>query len=266
MKLTVLGTGNANVTECYNTCFTLEEAGEILLVDGGGGSLLFQRLKAAGIDWRRIRQIYITHKHVDHLMGVLWMVRMITQGMARGSYDGSAEILGHADVIDLVRNMSMMLYPEKQTKYLDDRLKLTPVADGETRELLGHEFTFFDIGSTKEKQFGFSIAGEGAPLLCCCGDEPYNPREEPYASGARWLMHEAFCLYGQRDVFHPYEKHHSTALDAAKLARDLGVKNLILYHTEDKNYPNRKELYTREAGEAFSGCVFVPWDLETFEL
>ena len=35
MKLTMLGTGNAAVTACYNTCFVLEEKGQYFLVDGG---------------------------------------------------------------------------------------------------------------------------------------------------------------------------------------------------------------------------------------
>ena len=31
MNLTLLGTGNAQVTECYNTCFVLEEGGKHML-------------------------------------------------------------------------------------------------------------------------------------------------------------------------------------------------------------------------------------------
>ncbi len=30
MKLTMLGTGNALVTECYNTCFLLENQGTLI--------------------------------------------------------------------------------------------------------------------------------------------------------------------------------------------------------------------------------------------
>ena len=52
MKLTMLGTGNAAVTECYNTCFVISSAGGNILVDGGGGSTLLQRLKAAGFKWQ----------------------------------------------------------------------------------------------------------------------------------------------------------------------------------------------------------------------
>lgn len=38
MKLIMLGTGNAAVTKCYNTCFLLSEDNEYFLVDGGGGN------------------------------------------------------------------------------------------------------------------------------------------------------------------------------------------------------------------------------------
>jgi hypothetical protein len=40
--------------------------------------------------------------------------------------------------------------------------------------------TFFDIGSTKAKQFGFQMIYDGGKVLTCCGDEPYNECEEKY--------------------------------------------------------------------------------------
>ena len=48
MELTMLGTGNAAVTECYNTCFALREKDEYFLVDAGGGNGILSRLKACG--------------------------------------------------------------------------------------------------------------------------------------------------------------------------------------------------------------------------
>ena len=50
MKLTMLGTGNALVTECYNTCFVLSDEYGHFLVDGGGGNTVLSQLKKAGID------------------------------------------------------------------------------------------------------------------------------------------------------------------------------------------------------------------------
>ena len=255
MKLTMLGTGNAMVTECYNTCFVIQDGDKHLLVDGGGGNTLLRQLKQAGYNWQDMREIFVTHKHVDHLMGIIWMIRMICQYMKQGQYQGEAWIYGHDEVISLLKDMAEKLYPAKQTQFIGDRLHLVVVNDGEERTLMGHKVTFFDIQSTKAKQYGF-----------CCGDEPYNECEKKYAENSKWLLHEAFCLFDQADQFHPYEKHHSTAKDASELAAQLNVKNLILYHTEDKNILRRKELYTEEGKKYFQGNLFVPEDLETIEL
>lgn len=266
MKLTMLGTGNASVTECYNTCFIIDDDGEYFLVDGGGGNTILRQLKLAGVDWRDVRDIFITHKHVDHLMGVMWLVRMICQSMSRSKYDGEARIYGHSEVIELIREMAKMLYSEKETAYIDKRLHLITVEDGESKNIIGRDITFFDVKSTKAKQFGFSMALDGEKRLTCCGDEPYRDCEEIYARGSEWLLHEVFCLYAEKEEFKPYQKHHSTAKDACELAETLGVKNLILYHTEDKNIQNRKSLYTEEGKIYFSGKLYVPDDLECIEL
>jgi len=55
-------------------------------------------------------------------------------------------------------------------------------------------------------------------------------------------------------------------LDAARLAEELQVRNLILYHTEDRTLDTRKSRYTAEAQTAFSGEVYVPDDLERIVL
>ena len=102
--------------------------------------------------------------------------------------------------------------------------------------------------------------------LVCCGDEPYNDCEKPYVEDCEWLLHEAFCLYSERALFNPYEKHHSTVKDACELAQKLHVPNLVLYHTEDKNIQNRKELYSAEGESYFSGNLYIPNDLESIKI
>ena len=57
MRLTMLGTGKALVTNCYNTCFVLSEEDRRILVDGGGGNGIQRQLKAAGFDWKKMRHI-----------------------------------------------------------------------------------------------------------------------------------------------------------------------------------------------------------------
>ena len=266
MKLTMLGTGNALVTECYNTCFVLDDAGQCLLVDGGGGSAILAQIKHAGYNWIDLRHIFVTHKHVDHLLGIVWMVRMICQFMDHGNYQGEAWIYSHAEVLELLRDMAGKLLQAKEVRFIDDRLHFVEVTDGQTLNVIGHEMTFFDIGSTKARQFGFSMELEEGRNLVCCGDEPLSDAGRPYARGADWMLHEAFCLYSQADIFNPYEKHHSTVKDACELAEELGVKNLLLYHTEDRNIARRRELYLAEGQSHFSGKLWVPEDLEVIEL
>lgn len=266
MELTLLGTGNALVTECYNTCFVITDGTKRFLVDGGGGNGVLVQLKRAGIDWHDIHEIFVTHKHIDHIVGIVWLIRLICQNMAKGAYEGDVTIYGHDEVLNIVRSIADMLLQPKQTRFIDDRVHLVTVEDGETRTIIGHEVTFFDIQSTKAKQFGFTMDMGDGRKLTCCGDEPYNECERAYAEGSTWLLHEAFCLHGQADIFSPYEKHHSTVKDACELAAELGAENLVLYHTEDRNIARRKELYAAEGSAYYRGNLYIPDDLETIAL
>lgn len=80
------------------------------------------------------------------------------------------------------------------------------------------------------------------------------------------LEKAAIKLDDVHHIFITHEKSHVTVKDAAENAEPLGVKNLVIYHTEDKNITHRKELYTAEAELYYRGNVFVPEDLETIEL
>lgn len=266
MNLTMLGTGNTLVTECYNTCFILQENNEYFMIDGGGGSMILHQLKHADIDWKNVRNIFVTHKDIDHITDILWIVRMICQYMNHGEYEGDATIYAHDEVIDLLRDLAGKLLQKKENDFIDNRLHLIAVEDGESINILNKKVTFFDIHSTKAKQFGFCMELEKDKKLTCCGAEPYNPYEKKYAENSTWLLHEAFCLDSQADIFHPYEKHHSTVKDACILAEKLNIKNLLLYHTEDKNISQRKELYYNEGKKYFNGKLLIPDDLESVEL
>lgn len=266
MRITFLGTGNANAEAVYNTCFAIQDDDRYVLVDGGGGNGIFRQMKASGIRWQDIHDVIITHKHLDHIMGIIWLIRFYSQSMVRGGFSGSVTFYAHDEVINILRKFSEALFPEKQLAFFDDKIRFQVVHDGECVTIINHPFTFFDIGSSKAKQFGFSCCYAEDHKLVCLGDEPFNERERRYAENADWLLSEAFCLYEDRDIFRPYEKHHSTVKDAAETAESLKVRNLVLYHTEDKTIKERKARYTEEGGRFFSGKLYVPEDLEGYLL
>ena len=68
-RLHVLGTGNALVTRCYNTCFYLEWPEGGLLVDCGGGNGILQQMEDAGLKVEKVHHLFLTHAHTDHSWG-----------------------------------------------------------------------------------------------------------------------------------------------------------------------------------------------------
>lgn len=268
-QITMLGTGNATVSQIYNTCFVLQTSSTLMLVDAGGGNGILAQLRKVNVLISDIHHLFVTHVHTDHVLGVIWVIRMVAQ--CKG-YEGLLHVYGNDKVMKVIKTIIDMILAKKQLAKVAERVVFHQLEDGDCFEVGDMKLECFDIQSTKEKQFGFraelpSSDESGKPLvLACLGDEPYNELNRRYIVGADWMMCEAFCLYADRDTFKPYEKCHSTALDAGKLAEELGVKNLILYHTEEKTLANRKENYTREAAENFKGRIFVPDDLEVIEL
>lgn len=265
VRLVMLGTGHAMVTKCYNTCFVLEGDEGSVMVDAGGGNGVLTQVEKAGLDWTKIRALFVTHAHTDHILGGIWVLRMINSLMKRGKYEGIFRVYGLAENLEYLKyNCDFLLYGS-----LSDHIRFIPVC-GEDRFIeCGIEFEVIDINSTKKEQLGFRSVirdGEKETVMVCLGDEPCHAASEVYVKDADWLLAEAFCLRSEQEVFHPYEKKHSTAYDAGETAERLGVKNLLLYHTEDSDLENRAKRYVEEAGQSFGGNIVVPNDLEVIEI
>lgn len=288
MKLAMLGTGHALVTRCYNACFALCEdevpcnragvassapsnpaasAAPVFLVDAGGGNGILSQLERAGIDWRRIHDLFITHTHIDHLMGAVWILRVVCYGMECGAYAGELTVWGNDEVISAVGSLARMLLRPSESRFIGERVFLRAVRDGEHVPIMGHDTAFFDVRSKgSAKQFGFVMEYEPGKRFSCSGDEPLVEANFPKVEGAAWLVHEAYCLASEEERFNPHPIHHGTVAEACDTARRLGVSNLVLYHTEDEDLSNRKRRYLEEGARHFAGALHVPDDLETLTL
>lgn len=82
-KLYVFGTGNAQAVHCYNTCFALKDEDEFFMVDAGGGNGILKILEEMNVDLSHIHHIFVTHEHTDHILGIVWMIRMIAAAMKK---------------------------------------------------------------------------------------------------------------------------------------------------------------------------------------
>ena len=264
-KLIVLGTGHATVTKCYNTCFAIYNGKEYFLVDAGGGNGILTQLEKTNINIKDIHNMFITHKHTDHLLGAIWIIRLVCQLINNDKYEGNLNIYCSDEVANVIDTIAKLTIHRDQTRLIGDRIKYIIISDKEKLKILNYEIEFLDTHSPKDLQFGF-ITHLNNKKLVFLGDEPYNNEIDDIIMNCEWLLTEAFCLYSEKEIFKPYEKFHSTAKDAGKTAERLNVRKLILWHTEDKNIINKKELYTKEAAQEFSGNIYVPYDLETIDL
>lgn len=264
--LIMLGTGNAAVTKCYNTCFAIQREEDYFLVDTGGGNGILTQLEKAMIPLERIHEIFISHEHTDHILGLVWIIRMVAAKMKKNQYEGNLDIYCHRELEETIKTITKLTIQTKFYQMIGKRIFFHNIQDKDTKIILGHKMTFFDITSTKAKQFGFSVILENGKKFTFLGDEPCRESEYEYGREADWLLHEAFCLFADRDKYEPYEKCHATVKEACENAALLGAKNLLLYHTEDKTILKRKELYSEEGKQYYQGNLFVPDDLDRIEL
>ena len=266
-KIIFLGTGHAGVIDNFNSSFVLEDQnGDYLLVDAGGGNGILKQLKNANVDLLNIHNIFITHKHIDHMLGVIWLYRMIDSAMNNGMYEGILNIYCNEEVASLITFMINNFLRKSQQKNFDRRIFINSVNDKERVRILDYDIEFFDINSIIDKQLGFRTVLNNGKTLVMSGDEPLDDKLFGYARNCDYLIHEAFCLEEESGIFKPREKNHDTVALAAVKAEKLGVRNLILWHTCDNLKSDRANKYTVEAIKYYNGNVYVPNDLDIINL
>ena len=264
-RLIMLGTGNGGTLNLYNTCFVIQNDNGNFLVDTGGSIEIIKRLKQFNIDIKDIKHIFISHSHTDHILGLIWMFKKLGRASINGEIETKINIHCNNVVYKAIMEVSKQILPEKLVAGILNITDFHILEDKEKVEINGITYTFFDINARGTKQFGFECMISGKRLVFL-GDETLNPNLYDYIKNADYVMHEAFCLDSEENIFHAYEKNHSTAKSASKVMNDLDVKNLILYHTEESHGTERKTLYTKEAQENFKGNIYVPDDLEIIKL
>lgn len=267
-KIIMLGTGNGATTQLYNTCFVIqnEQGGEKqnFLIDTGGSIEIVNRLKQVDISLDAIQNIFISHSHTDHILGLIWMFKKMSRMAMHGEMDKKITIYCNDVVYEAIKGVAGYVLSSSLMDAIYKITNFVVLQDGARYTVNEIEYEFFDIHSKGTKQYGFACKLEGNNFIFL-GDETLNPILNSKIEGADYVMHEAFCLDKEENIFHAYEKNHSTALSASKMMNELNVRNLILYHTEESHGMDRKKLYVEEAHSVFHGNILVPDDLEEIQ-
>ena len=262
-KITMLGTGHGFVYDLYETCFIINDS---FLIDTGGSADIVKNLQLSGINIKDIHDVFISHTHTDHILGLFWIMKRLTGLYKNGVYNGKLNVYCNDEVAYAIKDIYKHLYPDVNVKLINEYLNVIVVNDGEELTINNQTYKFIDMKASKNKLYGFETTFNNGKKLVFLGDETLNPELYDMVKDKDYVMHEAFCLDADKEIFKPYEKKHSTVKYVCENLNGLNIKNLILYHTED-THPNDKDiLYKEEAKQYFDNNVIVPKDLDVIEI
>lgn len=261
IELVVLGSGSAIPTrERNHPAIWMRYMGETFLLDCGEGTQ--RQMVLAGLSYAKVDNVLVTHWHADHALGLVGLLRtMEMESVERGvrvvgpdvqenlqsimDFTGQLEGL-EIQSLDVPKGGGVMVdtpyykisaYPtlhnvrsygyvfeEKDRWHIDmdkvEKVNLPLNMLEELRQKLAikHGGRILAIGEVAEKIPGKKIVYTGDTL----------PTENTTnaAKNADLLIHDATFASEQDRK----EKSHSTAEDAARIAKEAGVKQLMLIH------------------------------------
>ena len=265
MKLVYLGTSAAAPTvERSLTCICLVRENEVLMFDAGEGAQVAY-LKA-GLPWNKKMKIFVTHLHGDHCLGILGLL----QTMSLQKRTESLEIYGPAGIEEFITSNIKVLnfglpFPvfitiveegnvvneknyqvrsceaqhgipafsycfeenEKSGVFYPDKAKELGVPEGKLwQELQNGNSIEIDGKKIDSSQ----VTGEkrAGKKIGISGDTRPTEKLEEFFKNSDYLSFD--CTFSFDLKNRAIETNHSTAKEAAELARKANVKNLILTH------------------------------------
>lgn len=289
-QIDILGCGSATPSVRHNPSGQIINFRDrLMMVDCGEGSQLAMR--RMGIGFNRLEQIFISHLHGDHCLGLPGLLST----MALHDKGGRIRLTLPQDGLDRMRDIISFFCPDSpyEIEYqgvgsepcivTDDRaltveafqLKHRVPCLGyifrekpKTRHLRGDMIKFFGIpiadlhairqGADWTAPDGRVIANERLTTeadpsvsYAYCSDTMFSPEVAEAVKGVDVIYHEA--TYDDSLAEQARRRGHSTAREAGRIARMAGAKRLIIGH-----YSNRytsTELLLRQAREEFDNVT-----------
>ena len=264
-QLIMLGTGSAFPRHSYNSCFVIKAEDFTLLSDAGGGNGIFKQLERANISTDEITHFVISHAHTDHILGAVWIIRARINAAKNGQDLPSLVIYANRSTATALKEICRYTLLPSHFAMIDKIAAINIIDSPVTTPIGTSIIQFFDVCSENVEQLGFKLTLPDGVSLVSLGDEALTPSNCNFAQHADYLICGAFCRYGDRDIFRPYEKHHLTVKDVTEVADKCDIKHLILYHSDDAT-PDKKQKYTEEASSYYSGKVIIPADLDVIDI
>ncbi|WP_378175053.1 ribonuclease Z [Aquimarina sp. SS2-1] len=268
MKITILGCYSATPRTFTNpTSQVLEINNHVFLIDCGEGSQV--ELRRNKIKFSRINHIFISHLHGDHFFGLVGLVstfRMLNRENPLHIYGPKG--IKEAITLQLKLSNSWTDYPlhfheltnsDSELIFEDEKVTIRTIPlqhriycngflfqekPGD-RKLLMSKVLNYEIDKAYYKSIkkgkdvvlangsvipNAELTEDPAPVksYAFCSDTRYDEDKLSLIEGVTALYHESTFLESHKHLC--YRTGHSTAIEAATIAKKANVKNLILGH------------------------------------
>ncbi len=300
MKLTILGCYSATPRTLGNTTSqVLEINNNMFLIDCGEGTQV--QLRRHKVKFNRIKRIFISHLHGDHFYGLVGLIstfRLLTREADLHVYGPK----GIKEIITLQLKLAdswtdyNLYFHELSSKaseliYEDDTVEVHTIPL--THRVYTNGYLFkekegerslnidavkaanINVAYYRKLKQGFDVENEDGVVIdntkvtfpanapksyAFCSDTVYKPSIVPIIKDVDVLYHESTFLEAHAHLA-PKTKH-STAKEAAQIAKQANAKTLVLGHYSSR-YPDL-ELFRAEARDVFEN-VELAEDGKTFD-
>ena len=229
-EVTLLGTGTPRPTLVRFGPATLVRAGDqLLLFDVGRGATI--RLGQLGIELGAIDQVFFTHYHSDHTLGLpdLWLTGWL--GGTFGNRKGPLQVAGPTGIKRLTEGLMLAYADDIRIRKADEGLleasagfavKEFEEGGGVVYERRGVKVTAFanEHGEKIHPSVGYRIDYGGHSVLIS-GDTRPSANVEKFGRGTDLLIHEVAAappgLVEAQPFIKPVLAHHTTPSEAGEL-------------------------------------------------
>jgi ribonuclease Z len=292
LSVRILGTSASRPTVERNvTSLAVIREGETLLFDCGEGTQ--RQMMRYGISFA-VADIFFTHMHADHMLGVIGLFRTLslqgrTEPMRLWGPRGSASLLKQAIALGTDKQPFPLEINEvaAETPIARKGFSILPyTVDHRDKPAVGYavveEIRLGRFNPDKARELGVpegpawgrihkgesvtlddgrvvqpsDLVGPSRPgrRVVYTGDSRPSESTAQVAAGADALIHEA--TFADEDQPRALETGHSTAREAAEIAAKAGVKQLVLTHLSARYSVNSSELL-QQAREIFPATVIA---------
>ena len=298
MKLVFLGTSAAQPTEKRGlSCICLEREGEILMFDAGESAQI--SYMKSGLGWNKKMKIFVTHLHGDHCVGILGLL----QTMSMQNRTESLEIFGPKGIDEfLAANIKILnfglsfsilitivnegiiyennkflicaakanhsitafsyLFEEKDKpgRFNVEKAKELGIPEGELWNKLQNGI---DVINNEKIIKPEQVLGKKRPgkKIGISGDTMPTKELEEFFNECDYLVFDSTFLDEEKQK--AQDTCHSTAKQAAELAKKANVKNLILTHFSARY---KDEIGHKTEAEQIHNSVITAKDLLEVEI